>query len=59
MLQPAEELEVLVPSQKVLAIIVANLVSKKKGTSASKGTVAPGMLPCLCHLMLEAGSLPC
>lgn len=42
LLQPAEELEVFVPSQEVLAVIVANLVSKKKGTSASKGIVGTG-----------------
>lgn len=31
-----------VPSQEVLAIVVASLVSKKKGVSASKGPVGTG-----------------
>lgn len=46
-MQLAEELQVFIPSQKVLAVIIANLVSKKKGAFASEGTVGTedGALP--------------
>lgn len=41
-MSPAEEMQVFVPCQKVMAVIITSLVPKKKGASASEGTVGTG-----------------